>query len=53
MYLALRVQERPPSLLEEALGVVHDGLHDLGPVQRLDSFRVLDVTRAEDRKQEA
>lgn len=49
MYLALRVQERPTSLLKEALGVIDNGLHDLGPVQRLDSFCVLDVTRADDR----
>lgn len=48
-YLTLGVQERPPSLLEEALRIVNDGLHDLGPVQGLDSLCVLDVTWAETR----
>ena len=44
MYLTLGVQEGPAALLEEALGVVHDGLHDLGPVQGLHPLGVLDVT---------
>lgn len=43
-HLALGLQEGPTPLLEEALGVVHDGLHDLGPVERLDALGVLEVT---------
>ena len=42
----LRVQEAPAAVLEEALRIVHDRLHDLGPVERLHALRVADVTRA-------
>lgn len=51
-HLALWIQERPAPLLEEPLWVVNDGLHDLGPVQRLDALCVLDVTRAKKEKTE-
>lgn len=32
-YLTLRVKEGPAALFKEALRVINDGLHDLGPVQ--------------------
>ena len=43
-YITGGVEEAPASLTEESLHVIVDGLHDLGPVQTLDSFRVLLVT---------
>lgn len=43
-YLTLWIQEGPATLLEEALWIIDDGLHNLSPVQRLDSLCVLDVT---------
>lgn len=45
-HLTLWIKERPAALFKEALRIVHDGLHNLGPVQRLDSLCVLYVTRA-------
>ena len=45
-YITGRVEEAPPSLVEEPLRVIVDGLHDLSPVQTLHSFSVLDITRA-------
>lgn len=52
-YLALWVQEGPPSLLEKALRIINDGLHDLGPVERLHPLRVLDVAGAERKESES
>ena len=46
-YVTLGVQEGPPPTLKETLGIIINGLHDLGPVQTLDSFSVLDVTGTE------
>ena len=45
--VALRVEEAPAAALEESLRVVHNGLHDLGPVEGLDPLRVLDITRVQ------
>ena len=45
--VALRVEEAPAAALEESLRVVHNGLHDLCPVEGLDPFRVLDITRVQ------
>lgn len=42
----LRVKEAPAAVLEEALRVVGDGLHNLGPVERLHALRVPNVTGA-------
>lgn len=42
-HIALWIQEAPPPIIEEALRVVIDGLHDLGPVQALNAFSELDV----------
>ena len=43
----LWVQEGPAALFKKPLGVIHDRLHDFGPVQRLHSFRVLNITGTE------
>ena len=53
MYLALRIEETPPPIVKEPLGIVVDGLHYLGPVQALYSFRVLDVAGAGTEKDES
>ena len=40
-------EEGPAAVLEERLGVVHDGLDDLGPVQGLHALSVPYVLLAE------
>ena len=44
-YITLWIKKTPPTLVEEALGIIVDGLHDFGPIQTLHSLSVLDVTR--------
>lgn len=44
-YITLWIEETPPTLVEEALGIIVDGLHDFGPIQTLHSLSILDVTR--------
>ena len=45
-YITVWIQEAPAPLFKEAFWVIVDGLHDLGPVQALNSFCVLYITRA-------
>lgn len=43
-YITVWVQKTPSTLIKEAFWVIIDGLHDLGPVQTLNTLCVLDVT---------
>lgn len=45
-YVALWLQESPSPIVEEPLWIVIDGLHDLDPVQALNTLCVADVTGA-------
>ena len=45
-YVILGVQERPTTAFKEPVWVVSDRLHDLGPVETLDTLGVIDVTGA-------
>lgn len=45
-YITLWLQESPPAVVKEPLWVIIDGLHDLDPVQALNTLRVADVTGA-------
>ena len=44
-YITVWIQKAPSTILQERLWILVNRLHDLGPVQALDSFSVLDVTR--------
>ena len=45
--LGLWIEKRPAAVVEEALWIVHNRLHDLRPVQALQALRVADVARAD------
>lgn len=51
LLIRFRVQERPATVVEESFDIVGDSFHDLRPVQRLNTFRVANVTRAEKDKE--
>lgn len=43
-YLTFRIKEGPATLFKKALRIINNGFHDFGPVQRLNTLSVLDVT---------
>ena len=43
-YAAVWIQETPSTILNKRFRILVNRLHDLGPVQALDTFRVFNIT---------